>query len=116
MLLTSLSPLADLLFAWGLVSVWLNQLTHGDTYALTDLWNILAFFAIFLLTDWLGALIAFMMEPDEERGLSWLIMLQRFVYRQIMYAVVVRSFVAAVRGRVVGWGQLDRKATVELPA
>jgi cellulose synthase/poly-beta-1,6-N-acetylglucosamine synthase-like glycosyltransferase/peptidoglycan/xylan/chitin deacetylase (PgdA/CDA1 family)/spore germination protein YaaH len=116
LLLTSLSPLADLLFAWGLLSVWLNQLTHGDTYALTDLWNILAFFAIFLLTDWLGALIAFMMEPDEERGLSWLIMLQRFVYRQIMYSVVLKSFVAAIRGRVVGWGQLERKATVELPA
>jgi cellulose synthase/poly-beta-1,6-N-acetylglucosamine synthase-like glycosyltransferase/peptidoglycan/xylan/chitin deacetylase (PgdA/CDA1 family)/spore germination protein YaaH len=116
LLLTSLSPLADLLFVWGLVSVWLNQLTHGGTYALTDLWNVLAFFAIFLLTDWLGALIAFMMEPDEERGLSWLIMLQRFVYRQIMYTVVVQSFVAAIRGRVVGWGQLERKATVELPA
>ena len=74
------------------------------------------FFAIFLITDWLGALIAFMMEPDEERGLSWLIMLQRFVYRQIMYSVVVKSFVAAIRGRVVGWGQLERKATVEVRA
>jgi hypothetical protein len=56
------------------------------------------------------------MEPDEEKGLSWLIMLQRFAYRQIMYWVVVKSFVAAIRGQVVGWGSLERKATVELPA
>jgi hypothetical protein len=29
-----------------------------------------------------------------------------------MYWVVVRSFVAAFRGRLVGWGKLERKATV----
>jgi hypothetical protein len=31
-----------------------------------------------------------------------------------MYWVVVRSVVAALKGRVVGWGKLERKATVEL--
>jgi hypothetical protein len=30
--------------------------------------------------------------------------------------VVVRSFAAALRGRVVGWGSLERKATVTAPA
>ena len=29
---------------------------------------------------------------------------------------VVRSFIAAVRGHIVGWGKLERKATVEVPA
>jgi hypothetical protein len=33
-----------------------------------------------------------------------------------MYGVVVQSFAAALRGRGVGWGKLERKATVELPA
>jgi hypothetical protein len=61
-------------------------------------------------------MIAFLMEPDEERSLTWLIVLQRFAYRQIMYSVVIKSFYAAIRGRVVGWGRLERKATVELPA
>jgi cellulose synthase/poly-beta-1,6-N-acetylglucosamine synthase-like glycosyltransferase/peptidoglycan/xylan/chitin deacetylase (PgdA/CDA1 family)/spore germination protein YaaH len=116
LLLTALSPLADLMFVFSLFSVWLTFKTHGETYALTDLEHVLMFYGIFLLTDWLGAMIAFLMEPDEEKGLSWLIMLQRFAYRQVMYSVVLRSFVAAVRGRVVGWGRLERKATVELPA
>ncbi|NBW65266.1 hypothetical protein EBR44_05790, partial [bacterium] len=105
---------ADLLFVYGLVSVWLTWTDHGAGYALSDLENLLAFYAIFLLSDWLGAFIAFLMEPDEQRGLSWLIILQRFVYRQIMYSVVVRSFFAAIRGRVVGWGSLERKATAEI--
>ncbi len=116
LLLTALSPLADLMFAFALLSVALTWRTHGETYALTDLENVMSFYAIFLITDWLGAMIAFLMEPDEERSLTWLIVLQRFAYRQIMYSVVLKSFVAAIRGRVVGWGRLERKATVELPA
>ncbi|HXD23538.1 MAG TPA: glycosyltransferase, partial [Gemmatimonadaceae bacterium] len=115
LLLTALSPLADLTFLFSLFSVWLTFKTHGDTYALTDLEHVLLFYGVFLITDWMGAMIAFLMEPDEEKGLSWLIMLQRFAYRQIMYSVVLKSFFAAFRGRVVGWGLLERKATVELP-
>jgi cellulose synthase/poly-beta-1,6-N-acetylglucosamine synthase-like glycosyltransferase len=115
LILTALSPLADLMFAYSLLSVWLTWRTHGESYALVDLEQVMSFYAVFVLTDWLGALIAFAMEPDEERGLSWLIMLQRFVYRQLMYSVVIRSFFAAIRGRVVGWGKLERKATVEVP-
>jgi cellulose synthase/poly-beta-1,6-N-acetylglucosamine synthase-like glycosyltransferase len=116
LLLTALSPLADLMFLFSLFSVWMTFKTHGDTYALTDLEHVLMFYGVFLITDWMGAMIAFLMEPDEEKGLSWLIVLQRFAYRQIMYSVVLKSFVAAIRGRVVGWGMLERKATVELPA
>ena len=116
LLLTAISPLADFMFVWSLFSVWFTFKTHGETYALTDLEHVLSFYGLFLITDWMGAMIAFLMEPDEEKGLSWLIMIQRFAYRQIMYSVVLKSFVAAVRGRVVGWGLLERKATVELPA
>jgi hypothetical protein len=32
-----------------------------------------------------------------------------------MYWVVVRSFAAALSGRLQGWGKLERKATVSLP-
>ncbi|MFI5311673.1 MAG: glycosyltransferase, partial [Gemmatimonadales bacterium] len=116
LLLTALSPVTDLMFAWALLNVWLTWGSHGHSYALTDLEHVMVYYGVFLITDWLGAMIAFLMEPDEERGLSWLIMLQRFAYRQIMYSVVLKSFVAAIRGHVVGWGQLERKATVELPA
>ncbi|MBW7934076.1 MAG: glycosyltransferase [Gemmatimonadaceae bacterium] len=112
LILTALSPLADLLFLYGLVSVWMTWQAFGESYALVDLYQILIFYAVFLIADWLGAVIAFLMEPDEERSLTWLIVLQRFAYRQVMYWVVVRSFFAAVRGRTVGWGSLDRKATV----
>ena len=116
LLLPAISPLADLLFLWSLVSVWLVKAEHGATYALTNLEHVLTFYAVFLLVDWLAAVAAFLLEPEEDRSLTWLIFLQRFAYRQVMYWVVVRAFVVAARGRLVGWGKLERKATVQVPA
>jgi cellulose synthase/poly-beta-1,6-N-acetylglucosamine synthase-like glycosyltransferase/spore germination protein YaaH/peptidoglycan/xylan/chitin deacetylase (PgdA/CDA1 family) len=116
LLFAALSPLADLLFVWSLFSVWLVREQHGATYALTNLEQVLTLYAIFLVVDWLAAALAFIAEPDEDKRLTWLVFLQRFAYRQVMYWVVLRSFIAAVRGHVVGWGKLDRTATVQRPA
>ena len=111
----AIGPVADLMFVLSLLSVWVNKVQHGSTYALVNLQQILTYYAIFLLVDWLAAVLAFLMEPGEDRRLTWLIFLQRFAYRQVMYWVVVRSFAAALRGRVVGWGKLDRTGGVTVP-
>ena len=107
------------MFLYSIVSVYINAGSHKIddrlTYALVDLEKVFAYYAVFLLVDWLAAVLAFLMEPEEDKQLTWLIFLQRFAYRQVMYWVVVRSFAAALSGRLVGWGQLDRKATVEIP-
>ena len=119
LLLPAISPIADLMFVLSIVSVWINALDHRVdgrlTYGLTNLEQVLAYYAVFLLVDWLAAVLAFLMEPEEDKQLTWLIFLQRFAYRQVMYWVVVRSFAAAFSGRLVGWGKLDRKATVAAP-
>jgi len=120
LLLPAISPIADLMFLYSIFSVYLNSGSHRIddrlTYALVDLEKVFAYYAIFLLVDWLAAVLAFLMEPEEDKQLTWLIFLQRFAYRQVMYWVVVQSFAAALSGRLVGWGKLDRKATVELPS
>ncbi len=119
LLLPAISPIADLMFVLSVVSVWINAMDHRVAgrleYGLVNLEQVLAYYAIFLVVDWMAAVLAFLMEPDEDRQLTWLIFLQRFAYRQVMYWVVVRSFAAALSGRLVGWGKLDRKGTVELP-
>ena len=111
---TAVSPLTDLLFLWSLFSVWLVRQEHGATYALANLEQILTLYAVFLVVDWSATVVAFLLEPGEDKRLTWLVFVQRFAYRQIMYWVVVRSFVAAARGHIVGWGKLERKGTVEL--
>lgn len=119
LLLPAISPIADLMFVWSIFSVWLNALGHTVDgrleYGLVNLEQVLLYYAIFLMVDWLAAVLAFLMEADEEKQLTWLIFLQRFAYRQVMYWVVVRSFAAALSGRLQGWGKLERKATVSLP-
>ncbi len=114
LLVNAIAPLADLMFVLSLISVWLVGLQHGATFAVASLEQILTLYAIFLLVDWLAAVIAFLAEPGEELRLTWLVFLQRFAYRQFMYWVVLRAFIAAARGGLVGWGKLDRKATVAL--
>jgi cellulose synthase/poly-beta-1,6-N-acetylglucosamine synthase-like glycosyltransferase len=115
LLFAALSPIADLMFVWSLLSIGLARMQHGDTFALLNLEKVLTFYAVFLFVDWLAAMVAFLMEPREDKRLTWLIVIQRFAYRQVMYWVVLRSFAAALRGRVVGWGSLERKATVQVP-
>ncbi len=114
LILTALSPIADLAFVWSLISVWIMKMQHGATYASESLERLVSMYALFLLVDWGAAILALIMEPNEEWGMTWLIFLQRFVYRQIMYGVVVRAFASAIRGKVVGWGKLERKATVQM--
>ncbi len=108
-----LAPMADLVFVASLIGVYLTFHEHNQTYAVDSLTNIVKWYGIFIVVDWLAATLAFLMEPGEDRRLTWLVFLQRFVYRQVMYWVVLRSCMAALRGGLVGWGKLDRKATVE---
>ena len=112
---TAISPLADLIFLFSVLSVVLTYLEHGATFAWHTGIQLAAIYLLFLLMDWVAAVIAFLLEPNEERRLTWLILIQRFAYRQIMYWVVVKSFVAAARGGLVGWGKLERKGTVAAP-
>lgn len=112
---TAISPVADFLFAWSLFSVIMAKYQHGSTYALLNLEEVMFLYAIFLAVDWLAAVIAFIMEPGEELALTWLILIQRFIFRQTMYWVVLKSIAAAARGHVVGWGKLERKGMNLLP-
>lgn len=114
LLVSAIAPLADLMFVWSLVSVWLVGYEHGATYAVAPMEQVLTLYAVFLLIDWGAAVLAIVAEPDEQWRLTWLVFLQRFAYRQMMYWVVIKAFVAAARGGLVGWGKLERKATVEL--
>ena len=41
-----------------------------------------------------------------------LLVAQRFVYRQIMYFVVLKAISSAITGPWVGWGKLERSGRV----
>jgi cellulose synthase/poly-beta-1,6-N-acetylglucosamine synthase-like glycosyltransferase len=111
-----LSPVMDLTLLWTLVSAALERLEHPAEYAVTNLGQVLFYYALFLAADSLAAAFAFLLEKREEWSLLWWLFLQRFCYRQVMYYVMIKSVVTAARGAMVGWGKLERKATVTAPS
>jgi cellulose synthase/poly-beta-1,6-N-acetylglucosamine synthase-like glycosyltransferase/peptidoglycan/xylan/chitin deacetylase (PgdA/CDA1 family)/spore germination protein YaaH len=113
-----ISPFMDLVFIWTILSALVGYLEHQQEYAHTptNLNQVIFYYALFLALDWAGAFAAFLMEKKEQKRLLWWLLIQRFGYRQVMYWVMVKSVFTAIRGAVVGWGKLERKATVEAQA
>jgi cellulose synthase/poly-beta-1,6-N-acetylglucosamine synthase-like glycosyltransferase/peptidoglycan/xylan/chitin deacetylase (PgdA/CDA1 family)/spore germination protein YaaH len=72
---------------------------------------VLSYYAAFFVLDFFGAALAIGLDHEDPKQLVWLFW-QRFFYRQFMYYVILKSIVAALRGHMVGWGKLQRKATV----
>ena len=81
------------------------SLVQGEAHMVLSYWA-----ALFVL-DFLATLIAFDLDHENPKALVWLFW-QRFFYRQFMYYVIWKSIIAAVKGHSVGWGKLQRKATV----
>jgi hypothetical protein len=75
-------------------------------------WRIvlLYYFGLFIL-ELLTAVLAYSLERAKPWDLA-LLFVQRMYYRQLMYFVLAKSLMYALRGRLVGWGKLERKASV----
>ncbi len=112
-LFTLISPVMDLMFVWTFISAAIERWEHPEEYAVANLKYALFYYALFLAVDFLAAAYAFLLEKREQWSLLWWLFLQRFCYRQVMYYVMARSVLTAIKGVVVGWGKLERKATVE---
>jgi hypothetical protein len=72
-------------------------------------------YAFFFVIELIGSAVAFRLDREDGKLLIWLFW-QRFLYRQLMYAVLLRSIQTAASGIRAGWGKLERKGTVELAA
>jgi cellulose synthase/poly-beta-1,6-N-acetylglucosamine synthase-like glycosyltransferase len=111
--LALLSPLIDLALIYQILRTLSDYLQHGEQFNSSNLMVTATYYAVFMTVDLTAAMIAFLLEKKEDRSLLWWLVLQRFGYRQIMYYVVAKSVLRALQGRVVGWGKLERKATVK---
>jgi hypothetical protein len=59
---------------------------------------------------------AYCLDVREKRFPAFLLLAQRFVYRQLMYSVVIRAVGSALAGLGIGWGKLERTGRVNAPA
>ena len=114
--LTVIAPLVDLAVVWQAISAYMAARSHPLEYSSDDLIRAVAYWLAFILLDLAAGIVGMVMEPRAPwKDLPWL-PLQRFGYRQLMYYVVVRAVDHAIRGRRVGWGKLERRASVAVPA
>lgn len=112
-------------FGWiALPSLWLYQILFPAVSPFMDIYLVYSIFAgnfvhvaFFYLCmfgiELLAAMIATVMDRGNWRLLPWLF-LQKFLYRQLMYYVILKSLVAAVRGGAVGWGKFERTGTARI--
>jgi cellulose synthase/poly-beta-1,6-N-acetylglucosamine synthase-like glycosyltransferase/spore germination protein YaaH/peptidoglycan/xylan/chitin deacetylase (PgdA/CDA1 family) len=106
----------------ALPSIWIFQVLLAALSPFAEVSMIVALFSgnwkivlgyymgLFLL-ELATASLAFGLEGANPKDLA-LLFLQRIYYRQLMYFVLAKSILFAVRGRLVGWGKLERRATV----
>ncbi len=108
-----ISPIMDLQLIGSLGVATFNHWQHPDEYSPDALWRVLFYYALFVTVDYLAAILAFAMERKESWWLLIWLFWQRFFYRQLMYYVAIKSTLTSLRGVLVGWGKIDRKATVQ---
>lgn len=73
---------------------------------------VLAYYLGFFVLELLTGILAFRLEGEKPWSLG-LLFFQRIYYRELMYYVLAKSLIFAMRGRLVGWGKLERRATVQ---
>jgi len=108
-----ISPFMDLTIIVSLIWVLFQKFHHPVDYSAAFAFkHLFYFYLLFLLVDFVTAAIAFVLERKEDWTLLFWMFLQRFFYRQLMYYVAIKVTAAAIKGKMVRWGSLERKATV----
>ncbi len=97
------APLADLVLIISLIWNFNNP---------ESMHKIGLFYVVFMAVDMLISIVAFTFEKEKFSKLLWLIP-QRFIYRQLMYVILFRSFKKAIKGDGQGWGVLKRTGNVK---
>jgi GT2 family glycosyltransferase len=110
-----ISPLIDLALAISIIGTAVRVMQHGWAQTQTDVLRMGAYWACFTLVDLACGLVAFRLDVRREKFRPFLLLAQRFVYRQVMYSVVIRAASAALSGIAQGWGKLERTGRVSAP-
>lgn len=107
------SPIIDLALLISAADTAVRIHQHGWAQTQSDVLRMAAYWIAFTMIDIMCGAVAYRLEPRERRYPALLLVAQRFVYRQIMYGVVIRAVSTAILGPWVGWGKLERSGRVQ---
>ena len=88
----------------------------GDLMLIDCLWRgdlspVAAGYLMFLALDLAGAIVAFGLDRRDPNP-AWVILVQRFYYRQFLYIVTFAAVLAVLHGGRRGWNRLERTGRV----
>ena len=114
LMFAAISPVIDLALMVSIFSTVTSIHEHGYSAVKGDLAHVAFFWILFAAIDLTAGLIAFALERREQwRLIGWLLP-QRIGYRQLMYYVVIKALVQALRGPRVGWTSIKRSGEVKI--
>ncbi len=111
-----ISPIIDLALLVSIIGTIARVQQHGWAQTQSDVLTMGLYWLVFVSIDVLCGWVAFRLDDRERRYPAVLLVAQRFVYRQLMYWVVIRALGAALRGPRVSWGKLERTGRVAVQA
>ena len=102
------APLADLFLVLLIIEFFADS-GAADQYYTGIVTNplIVAYLALPAL-EIISAVIAFRLDPKEDRRLLLLLPVQRIFYRQVLYIVVILALWRAATGSLASWGRMTR--------
>jgi cellulose synthase/poly-beta-1,6-N-acetylglucosamine synthase-like glycosyltransferase/peptidoglycan/xylan/chitin deacetylase (PgdA/CDA1 family) len=98
-LLPALAPLVDVFALYGLIFL--------------DRGPVIAYWLGFNLVQLAQGWYAFRLDGESPRPL-WAMPVQQFVYRQLMYLVVIESLISAMRGTLLRWQHVERTGEINV--
>ena len=114
LLFALVSPIIDLALVLNIFWTVSSIREHGYTAMKGDLHHVALFWILFAAIDLTAGMIAMALEGRENwRLILWLVP-QRFGYRQVMYYVVIKAVVQALRGPSVGWSSIARSGQAQV--
>ncbi len=113
-LFTLAAPLIDVALLLGVGGTAWRVHDRGWDAAGGDAVTVATFWAAFAAVDLACGWIAYRLDGRETRFPALRLLMQRFGYRQLLYAVVLRALYVAATGPKVGWGKLERSGSVAL--
>jgi GT2 family glycosyltransferase len=110
-----ISPAIDLALLVSIAGTAMRVSQHGWAQTQTDVLRMGVYWLGFTAIDLLCGFVAYRLDVREKRFPAFLLLAQRFVYRQLMYSVVIRAVGSALAGMGIGWGKLERTGSVSAP-
>lgn len=114
-LFTLMAPVVDMMLIWSMIAAFITMPLEASEGARPALQTVVTYWVLFQMVELLTvALAVYLDRRDAIWRLAPLLLVQKFVYRQLLYITAVRVAFTALKGTMQGWGKLNRTGNVSL--